>query len=172
MQTHYPKAKHAPTGINLSAIPFSDKPNEHYAFMSTHARHKGWPMVKEFAAINDIGLEVTSDLTGQEKWDWLGFATALLHPSSIDAAPRLPLEAAACGTPTICLNLDGAVEHVEDGLTGFVCEDWKGIESALTSVKMLDRSLIRKWVERTHSYEPMIDRYEELLQHVATGERW
>ena len=172
MQRHYPKAKHASTGINLAAIPFSDKPNGHYAFMSTHQQHKGWPMVKEFAVLNDIELEVARNLHGQEKWDWLGFATALLHPSSIDAAPRLPLEAAACGTPTICLNLDGTVDHVEDGLTGFICEDWKGIENALTSVKMLDRNLIRTRVERTHAHAPMINRYDELLQRIANGERW
>lgn len=176
MQGKYPGSKLVNTGIDITLIPFhlypERFPDPSLAFMSFPIQHKGVRFAVSFAENVGMHLEVINGVNGDEKWHRLSSATALLHPSTIDAAPRLPLEAAACGVPTLCLNKDGAGYHVKDSVTGFVCEDQEDMAFLLDSVDELDRVPMREWVAAEHGYEEMITGYELLLNRVAKGEEW
>lgn len=172
MQRKHPNGRLVHTGINVEAIPFFPEHQGYLAFMSAHFAHKGWPEVQSIARKADMPLRIIENLTGAEKWEALGGAVALLHPSTLDAAPRSPLEAAACGVPTLCLSGDGCSQHVVNGRTGFVADDVSWLPALCTNAWILDRTLVREWVTETHGYEQMIDGYESLLTAVANGERW
>jgi glycosyltransferase involved in cell wall biosynthesis len=172
MRRHYAQARVIPTGVDVDTIPFYPAAGDYLVFMGTPISRKGWPGVVDMAKKAGKELRTGENLTGREKWDLLGGALALLHPSTEDAAPRLPLEAAAAGVPTLCLNRTGTPEHVAHCLTGFVCETADELIDAVRDAHLLDRVLMRSWVIKTHGLTAMLDAYEAALIAVAGGERW
>ena len=172
MQAQFPQARLVRTGVKIDEIPFFDSDDDYLAFMSAKHAHKGFIEAIRVAERAFKPLRTAETLTGEAKWACMGRALGLLHPSTIDAAPRTPLEAAACGTPTLCLDRDGTQEHVAHGVTGYVCADWTEMVVQVDELARLDRASIRQWVADTHGYGQMIDGYEALLCAVADGERW
>lgn len=162
------------TGIDVDSIPFYEEDAGYLAYMSAKFAHKGWHAARDIARESGRPLRVIEGLTGREKWNALGNAYALLHPSTIDAAPRLPLEAAACGVPTLCLGQDGTQHHVAHGVSGYVCADVAHIAETLNACRVseIDRRQTRCWVSETHNLAQMIDGYEAVLSAVKNGERW
>lgn len=154
------------TGIKVDDFKFHPT-GKYPVFMSHKVIHKGWPLVREI-----FGIVVANGEVGNEKNRTLGNASVLIHPSTLDAAPRLPLEAAACGVPTICLSGNGAEYHVEDGKTGFVVDEFSEIQDRIKDVGNLSRLGIREWVRANHGYNQMISGYENLLVMAAAGDRW
>jgi glycosyltransferase involved in cell wall biosynthesis len=47
---------------------------------------------------------------------------ALVNASHFDAAPRVNFEAMACRKPVISTRTNGALDYVDDGITGLLCE--------------------------------------------------
>lgn len=172
MANLYPVARVIRTGIDELKRTIWREEKGYLAYMSGPHAHKG-PLTAELvAATAQKPLRRAEDLTGPEKWDFLGGAIALLFPSSIDAAPRLPLEAAIMGTPTLCLNNDGAREHVLEGCTGYVCRDWVEMVDKLGCLTELDWEKGKDWLYREHGYAQMIEQYEEALISVRDGGGW
>jgi glycosyltransferase involved in cell wall biosynthesis len=184
MQSHYPAAKIVPAGIDVDSIPFCDTAGDYLVFMGLDVWHKQPHIAREAAKlagkrmvqIGPGGFSGLSDYLGilpePEKWEWLGSALGLLAPYTIDASPRSPLEAAACGTPTLCLNGDGTRDHVADGLTGFVCANSMDMAERVKDLPKLNREKIRIWVKQNHDIGVTIKETERMLQAVAGGERW
>lgn len=178
MARRYSRGRVIPTGIDVRSIPVSRTAGAHVAWMGLDVPHKGLHTARQAASGADVELRAAGEgtilgvLAGEEKWRFLGAAAGLLHPSMIDAAPRTPLEAAACGTPTICLDGDGAAEHVEHCTSGFVCSDIDDMADAIADLELLDRWKVRAWVAETHPLDKMLDRYEAALTAIADGERW
>lgn len=143
-------------------------------FMSGDAGHKGAEVARQVAARAGYTLEMVRELAGDRKWETLAMAGVLLHPSTIDAAPRLPLEAALVGTPTLCLSGDGARYHVADAVSGYVCRDGREMISHMTSenLTILEPVDGRDWCLKTHGYRAMVKAYEAALTKVANGECW
>lgn len=177
MRRYFPQARIVPTGI--TERPLLDCEREsHLLFMALNVPHKGGATAADVG--ETVGREVLFYGPGWPNGPVLGTswqlalqsADALLYPSTIDAAPRTPLEAAMMGTPTLCLDLDGAQEHVEHCVSGFVCADAAEMADAVPDVALLDRQAMRAWVLDTHGYARMIDGYEAALHAVADGERW
>lgn len=162
------------TGIDVGAIPFFEEGGEYLAFMAAKFAHKGWPAARRMAWEAGRDLMVIEGLSGSAKWDALGNAYALLHPTRADAADRAPLEAAACGVPVLCLDQDGTQHHVAHAVSGYVCESDAAIVETLNAcrVRDIDRRAARAWVEETHGLAQMIDGYETLLVAMEDGERW
>jgi glycosyltransferase involved in cell wall biosynthesis len=79
------------------------------------------------------------------------------------------LESMACGTPVLAFPEGAVPEVVEDGKTGFVCEDETAMADALGRVDQLSRADCRSSVEGYFSTERMvadhIELYRELLRH-------
>lgn len=168
-----PSAISIPTGIDADSIPFYPTATDnHLVFASAKHVHKGWPFARNFAEKVGRDLDVVEGALGTDLYDRLGAASALLHPSSIDAAPRLPLEAAACGTPTLCFDFDGTSDHVENDVSGFVCKSENEMETACLRLVELARLSVREWAIYHHSIDSMLDSYEDLLFKSVEGWRW
>lgn len=175
MRGRHPEARAIHTGINAAVIPFTERPHDppYLAFGGNpHETRRGYEAAVRVAKAAGLPLKAATDLTGPDKWEWLGGAVALLYPSTRSAAPRLPLEAAAAGVPTICLAGDGCQQHVQDGVSGYVCDDEADMVAAVSDLAMLNRRAVRSWVEANHGYGRMVAGYMELLAAVADGERW
>lgn len=176
VEQHYPGSRIIKTGLNINNIPFNQKGGDYLIYMGLSVGHKQPGVAREVA--RRAGKEIIMLKTGfckseeDEKWKLLGGALGLLCPYTIDASSRVPIEAAACGTPTICLDGDGTKEHVVNNVTGFVCS---GIEEMVERVKDLDkidREKCRIWANQTHNIENNIIEIENLLFAVERGERW
>jgi glycosyltransferase involved in cell wall biosynthesis len=184
MQSHYPAARIVPAGIDVDSIPFCDTAGDYLIYMGLDVWHKQPHIAREAAKlvgkrlvqIGPGGFSGLPDYLGilpePEKWEWLGSALGLLAPYTIDASPRSPLEAAACGTPTLCLNGDGTRDHVVDGLTGFVCANSMDMAERVKDLGKLKRENIRIWVKQNHDISVTIKETERMLQAVAGGQRW
>lgn len=178
MQARYPAARILRTGVRDEAPARLPAADGTLVYMSGAVAHKGPGTAREVAAqagmlLSEYGAgTLYGPVRGAEKWRALAGARALLHPSTLDAAPRLPLEAATVGTPTICLDGDGAQAHVAHCVSGFVCADAAEMVEAARDAGLLDRDRVRAWVLEEHAFEAMIDAYEAALARVAEGERW
>lgn len=185
MQTKCPPARVIRKGIDVDAIPFFAEA-EHYAvYMSQLIGWKGLDNALElarqtnnvrFAGHNTYDIQDIPNyygvVTGWDKWQLLGKASCIIHPSLGDASPRLPLEASACGVPTLCYADGGSAEHVADGVTGFVCDNLLDMREKMDVVSSLDRTRIREWVATNHRLKDMLLAYESALLQVADGVRW
>jgi len=176
MRTFYPSAKLVPAGVNVDEIPFSKEHGDYLVFAGANISHKQPSVARDIA--RDAGKELRmlgpefEVVTEDEKNKIIGHALGLLCPYLMDAAPRLPLEAAACGTPTICLDGDGTKEHVVDLVTGFVCESMEEMTETVILLGGLDRERIRSWVSQNHNNRLEIPQIEHLLEVVRDGEKW
>lgn len=113
-------------------------------------------------------ITVKPELDPDEKARLLGGAKALLFPISWNEPFGLVMvEAMACGTPVVAFPLGAVPEVVEDGVTGFVCDDEEAMGKALTRVDELDRAACRASIEGYFSARRMVadhlDLFEELL---------
>ena len=186
MQARYKNSRLIRTGVRN--VPFYPKAKDYLVFMGILHPNKGFLEAVRVAVRLGIPIKLMGQnwasfhpvkpneyvgvMKGKDKWNMLGNAIALLAPYKLDASPRAPIEAAYCGVPTICLEGDGTEEHVENDLTGFVCESFDEMVQATEEAGDLDRSLIHNWAEAAHSFDKMIDEYEAALIEVANGGRW
>lgn len=159
------------TGVDVEAIPFFPEHDGYVVFVGKQEPRKGWPRVKQVAQEAGLELRTVDGLTGDEKWQAIGRAMVLLHPS-VDAAPRTPLEAAACGVPTVCLNEGGTPWHVANGVTGYAVRGWEDMAYWVKVSDKLNRQSIRNWANDCHNLSDMIDGYEDALMSVANGVMW
>lgn len=176
MQRHYPGAVIVPAGINVSEIPFDGAGGDYLLFMARLCKGKHPEIAEEVAERAGVELKVIGEpayvVSEAEKWRLLGGALGHLAPYTDDASPRAPLEAAACGTPTLCLTGDGTMEHVADGLTGWACQDAAEMAGRVKDLRGLSRENCRIWAKQKHDVETTILEIERLLAAVAAGERW
>lgn len=106
----------------------------------------------------------------EHKLELLSQARALLFPIRWNEPfGMVMLESMACGTPVLAFPEGAVPEVVEDGKTGFVCEDETAMADALGRVDQLSRADCRSSVEGYFSTERMvadhIELYRELLRH-------
>lgn len=186
MKSKYDKARLVKKGVDVETIPFTPEPRIGYlAYFGLLHPHKGYKRAQQVADMVQQQLRLAGQwggdeeieghagiLTGDVRWEFLGQAQALLHPSIHDAAPRAILEAAACGTPALVLDGDGAMDHVEHCVSGYVVGDLVEMAEAVYDVCFLDRKKVREWVVERHGLEQWVAAVEGLLQAAADGERW
>jgi hypothetical protein len=172
MKTRFPAARVIPAGLRADTLPFAATPDNYLVFASRKHPLKGWPKAQELASRAGMPLLTVEGQDGALLWTLIGSARGLLHLSTLDAGPRLPLEAAALGVPTICYANNGTADHVQHGVTGFVCHNDDEVLAAIPKLATLDRAAIRQWVIEQHPFEAMIDGYEAALKAAAAGETW
>lgn len=188
MARRYHGAKVIRTGIDLDKVPERNgtKRGDHLLFIGRMVGHKGVETAERvaraaglpivWAGANegeyDVAGQYLGELRGDAKWKAMQSAKAMILPTRKDAAPRTPLEAAAAGVPSLVMAYDGAAEHVENGVTGFVCRDAEEMQAAIKLVDGLDSGLMREWVRLEHDYSAMIRQYEQAALDVMGGKRW
>lgn len=196
----YPKAKIVRAGIDVAAIPFyphaltpdpspsgrGEEKRPYVAFCAKIHHLKGWDLALDAARLAGVDIRFAGfnyagvDLPGYvgeihdnaTLYDFIGNAIALLSPSRLDSGGRIPLEAAATGTPTITTDATGTQYHVKNAVSGFVCRDVEEMAEAIKDAPLLDRAKVRAWVKERHDMPVMIDALEDLCRRVAEGERW
>lgn len=82
------------------------------------------------------------------------------------------IEAMACGTPVLTLNRGATPEVVEDGKTGYVCNDVQELARRVYDIDKLDRAYTRERTVREFSRQRFAKRYLELYKDVMAGVRW
>jgi Glycosyl transferases group 1 len=170
MQKHYPKAKFSRAGVDVDSIPFGTGGD--YLVFIGHDWHKQSDVAKWAAYRTGKRIVMLENSIPADVYRVLGGALGLLCPYTIDASPRAPLEAAACGTPTICLDGDGTRSNVYNDVTGFVCSSPRQMDEAIGQLKNLNRGIIRKWVEDNHNIKQTALDVLRMLEAVANGARW
>jgi glycosyltransferase involved in cell wall biosynthesis len=168
-------------GVDVDAIPFvPDGRNNHLLFASAM-----WPVKKPEVAVavakkagvpiwlmgygTPLDLPADTQLpakSGAEFYAELARARGMIYPM----ASLAQLEAAATGTPSICMLATDI--WLEEGVTGFIREDVEEAAEVVPLLDGLDRKKIRQWVADCRSVTVMAEQWERVLQRVANGETW
>jgi glycosyltransferase involved in cell wall biosynthesis len=97
----------------------------------------------------------------------LADATALLFPIRWNEPFGLVMiEALACGTPVLAFPEGAAPEVIEDGKTGFLCQDEAELAEAIAAVPALDRLACRLAVEDHFCTRRMVAEYVQLYRDI------
>ncbi|HZD72883.1 MAG TPA: glycosyltransferase family 4 protein [Actinomycetota bacterium] len=114
--------------------------------------------------------------TAQKK-DLLARARCLVFPIQWDEPFGIVMvEAMACGTPVVAPRRGSVPEVVEDGVTGFICDDTDELPWAIVKVDELEPKLCRQHVAEHFDVSNMVAGYEAVYRGVArtapSHERW
>lgn len=114
-------------------------------------------------------IEYVGEITDAEKNDFLGDAIAVLCPYDWPEPFGLVLiEALACGTPVVAYRRGSIPEIIDDGVTGFVCDNLNEMVSAIARVPLINRQRCRESFEARFTVERMVEDYLTLYERIAT----
>jgi glycosyltransferase involved in cell wall biosynthesis len=109
------------------------------------------------------------EVGGTAKNTLLGGAGALLNPIRwAEPFGLVMIEAFACGTPVLTFPEGAAIEIVDHGLTGLICDDESDMAAAIGRVPELARDACRGAVETRFSAARMVREHVALYQHLLT----
>ena len=115
-------------------------------------------------------IECVGELGRVEKYDLLKDATCLLNPIRwAEPFGMVMIEAMACGTPVVTNNCGSASEIVDNGQTGFLCDDGSSLVASLHKVTSLNRSHCRVAVEQRFSSLRMAADHIALYRRIISG---
>lgn len=114
--------------------------------------------------------EVRPELGEQVEWigpvddaakqELLGGAAALLFPIRWkEPFGIVMVESLACGTPVIATRCASTPEVIEDGVTGFLCDDEEAMVAAVARIGSIDRAVCRRAAEERFSVKEMTRQY-------------
>lgn len=170
---YYPDATVIPIGVDIDNIPFFSEPQEplYLAYAAKIHIAKGYQDALRVNEAQDLPVKFVGErhvndklpdwrdtLTGQEFFNFVGGALGLLHPVKAKyqlGGGRMPLEAAAMGTPVIVYDYASTRDHVEHCVSGFIVRDTQEMIDATQDLVYLDRAAARAWVADTHNFEVM-----------------
>lgn len=105
----------------------------------------------------------------EEKLDLLRHARCLLFPIRWpEPFGMVMIEALACGTPVLAYPEGAALEVIDHGLTGYLCNGVEELAAYIDEVREIDRSACRAAVARRFSAERMVSEHLALYRQVAT----
>jgi glycosyltransferase involved in cell wall biosynthesis len=109
------------------------------------------------------------EVSHERKLDLLARASALLFPIRWNEPfGMVMIEAMACGTPVLAFPEGAAPEVVDDGRTGFLCDDEAAMVEAIGRLDQLDRNDCRLAVEGYFSTQRMVSQHIELFESLVS----
>lgn len=117
--------------------------------------------------LKEPGVEYLGELGMEDKISLISRAKMNLHPTGFrDPCPLVPLEAGYCGTPTLAIAAGALPELIEDGVTGFLVEDFcEGVFAAERCME-LDRGRIADHVRKRFNRQSMAEEYIKIYKKV------
>lgn len=176
-------------GIDISQFRFNPKPKTHFIWIARIDPFKGIENAIKAAEILDAKLllagrldqsrkkyfqerikphlskkiQYLGELSQKELSNFYGNAIACLYPIEWEEPFGLIMvESMACGTPVIAYRRGSVPEVVQDGKTGFVVDNLKGLVKAMKKINSISRQACRERVEKYFTYQKMVDEYEKL----------
>ena len=109
-------------------------------------------------------------LGGTDRVRALGSAHAMLHLIGFDEPFGLSvIEAMACGTPVIAYRRGSMPELIDDGVTGFLVDNFDEAVAAIDRVDQIDRAACRRRVADNFTVDRMAERYLTLYRELLGG---
>ncbi len=190
-----PIAKVIHHGIHLDDFPLGNGDGGYILFLGRMAAEKGAHRAIAVAQRAGVPLVIAAKMREQDECDYfheriepmlgrntqyVGEANAEQRKELLRSARALidpirwpepfglvMIEAMACGTPVIVFPEGAAPEIVEDGKTGFICDDENGMIDAVGHIDAIERRACRSAVEERFTAERMaldhLDLYEEVI---------
>ena len=117
--------------------------------------------------LNHPLIEFIGEISDAEKNDFVGNALALVCPYDWPEPFGLVLiEALACGTPVLAYRRGSIPEVIEDGTTGFVCENLSEMTGAVQRLGEIDRRRCRASFEARFTADRMARDYVALYERI------
>ncbi len=112
-------------------------------------------------------VDFVGEIEEREKAGFYAGARATLFPSDWpEPFGLVMIESLAAGTPVIALRRGSVPEVIEDGVTGFVCDDVDDMVRATERIGEIDPDACRRHAER-FSAEEMCRRYAEVYESLV-----
>ncbi len=113
-------------------------------------------------------VEYVGEITDAEKCDFLGDAAAVLCPYDWPEPFGIVLiEALACGTPVFAYRRGSIPEIIEDGVTGFICDNLNDMVAAVDRLPLLQRQRCRDSFEARFTVQRMTEDYLAIYERMA-----
>lgn len=122
--------------------------------------------------LSEPGIEFIGEVDERGKVALLREARALLFPILWPEPFGLAMiEALACGAPVLTRRCGSTAEVIDDGVSGFVCDDDESLLAAIGRIDEIDRRACRAAVETRFSAARMARDYECIYRHLQTSRR-
>ncbi len=113
-------------------------------------------------------VEYIGQIDDETKLDLFSRAAATLMPIQwAEPFGLVMVESMACGTPVVAWRNGSVPEIVDDGVTGFVADDFDEFVAAVERVDSIDPAECRRVAETRFSIETMVAGYEQVYASVA-----
>lgn len=189
-----PPSEIVPHGIDVEAMPFGGRSDGPLVFLGRLLADKGVAaavrlaercgreLVIAGARCEDGEEDGLVDLLAEPHVDYVGTlsvsernallagACALVYPLLYEEPFGLVLiEAMACGTPVLALDVGAVSEIVEPGVTGWVADTLAGLEQGFAATIALDRAAVRRRALERFTAERMVAGYERVYRDALAG---
>lgn len=185
-------------GIDTSIFPFYPQPDKtpYLAFLGRMSSQKGPHLAIEIAKRSGWQLKMAGkvdpvdreyfeeqvkphidgkqiiflgEANHQQKCELMGGAVATLFPITWSEPFGLVMaESMVVGTPVVAINLGSTAEVIEDGKTGFLCQDVDECIAAIDRLGEIDRHVCRDRIVANFSVARMVDGYEAVYKQLAS----
>lgn len=180
-------------GIDVSRFPRNLEPDDYLLFIGRITEDKGAHLAIEAAKaagkriviagasyqnetywhekiepeIDGKTVQYIGELSHDDKVEYFRKAKALLFPIQWEEPFGLVMiESMACGTPVIGFDRGSVSEIVQNGVTGYVVKDVKGMVDAIGGIGKISRAECSDRVGRFFSFSKMVSGYERVYGRV------
>ena len=145
-------------------LPYTDDPNVRADWL--YYEQQVLPL------LGGVDVQFVGEVDDPRKSELLRNAKALLFPIQWPEPFGLVMpEALACGTPVVAFRQGSVPEVVEQGVTGFICDNEDEMVDAVGHLREIDRRRCRSEAERRFSPASMAEQYERVYEQLVRERR-